>query len=54
LDNLGGVAAVQDVGGQIRHLDKARHRFTRSGMGPVDVAGLKWDKADDLGKRKSK
>jgi hypothetical protein len=50
-----GVAVGQEsAGGQIRHLDKARNRFTRSGVGLVAVAGLKWDKSDDLRKRKSK
>jgi hypothetical protein len=29
-------------------------RFTRSEVGPVAMAGLKWDKSDDLRKRKSK
>jgi hypothetical protein len=44
----------ENAGGQIKHLDKARNRFTRSGVGLVAVAGLKWDKSDDLRKRKSK
>ena len=49
-----GGCCARSAGGQIRHLDKARHRFMRSGVGPVAVAGLKWDKSDDLRKRKSK
>ena len=46
-----GGYGTRSAGGQIRYLDKARHRFTRSGVGPVAVAGLKWDKSDDLRKR---